>query len=137
MKNHKKTCVCEQKNHFLLKWRLLVFRPFSFSFFFFFFFLLLLLLTQTVWLVARRPIYDALRHLKTATLLKLTLIHECFLTFFKLYKWYQIAQRTTYWLPSTLWFEYFTLRQKHYFEVQCIFWSKPTLKIMTATLASY
>ena len=34
--------------------------------------------------------------LKPATLLKLTLLHGCFSRFFKLYKWYQIAQRTTY-----------------------------------------
>ena len=33
---------------------------------------------------------------KRATLLKLTLIHGCFFMVFKLYKWYQIAQRTTY-----------------------------------------
>ena len=37
---------------------------------------------------------------KPATLLKLTLFHGCFFTFFKLYKWYQIAQRTT---PTFTW----------------------------------
>ena len=30
------------------------------------------------------------------TLLKVTLIHGCFFTFYKLFKWYQIAQCITY-----------------------------------------
>ena len=30
------------------------------------------------------------------TLLKVTLLHRCFWRFFKLYKWYQIAQRISY-----------------------------------------
>ena len=33
--------------------------------------------------------------MQPATLLKLTLLHVCFSRFFKLYKWYQIAQRIT------------------------------------------
>ena len=33
---------------------------------------------------------------KLATLLKAKLLHECFSCFFKLYKWYQIAQDITY-----------------------------------------
>ena len=33
------------------------------------------------------------KKLKPAHLLKVTLLRECFFTIFKLYKWYQIAQR--------------------------------------------
>ena len=33
--------------------------------------------------------------MQPATLLKVTLLHVCFSRFFKLYKWYQIAQRIT------------------------------------------
>ena len=37
----------------------------------------------------------------------LTLLHGFFFTFFKLYKWYQIAQRTTYFLlQQTIYGEY-------------------------------
>ena len=34
--------------------------------------------------------------LETATLLKVTLVHGCFSRFFKLYKWYKIAQSIIY-----------------------------------------
>ena len=33
---------------------------------------------------------------KPVTSLKVTLLHECWSTFFKLYKWYQITQSITY-----------------------------------------
>ena len=36
---------------------------------------------------------------KPATLLKVTLLHGFFFTFFKLYKWYQIVQGITYFAP--------------------------------------
>ena len=46
--------------------------------------------------------FSKVASLKPATLLKLTLLHGYFFMFFKLCKWYQIAQRTIYFTHQSI-----------------------------------